>query len=85
MLSFFGFLLTTIQYMQRINMSVGIVCMINNTRLAEINYLNKTKDFINGPPIIETLAVENETLTEQQCAFTKQEKNLLKVFQILIK
>ena len=80
MLSFFGFLLTTIQYMQRINMSVGIVCMINNTRLEELSLENKAKSLIDQEFKNLTNFVKNETIAEHQCAFTTLERSLSKVY-----
>jgi hypothetical protein len=80
MLSFFGFLLTTIQYMQRINMSVGIVCMINNTRLEELSLKNKVKSLIDEEFKNLTKFVKNETIAERQCAFTTLERSLPKVY-----
>jgi ACS family sodium-dependent inorganic phosphate cotransporter-like MFS transporter 5 len=81
MLSFFGFLLTAIQYMQRINMSVAIVCMINNTRLEEISHLT---EFSNSTFVKnydkEISQVKNESFflvneevkkRDEKCSFTK--------------
>ena len=54
-------------------MSVAIVCMINNTRLEEINYLTNSKDLVSE-------ANKNDTIiNERKCVFTKLEKHAQKV------
>jgi hypothetical protein len=54
-------------------MSVAIVCMINNTRLEEINYLTNSKDLVSDQTKNETV------INDRKCAFTKLEKHAQKV------
>ncbi len=56
LLAILVFYLTSVQYMQRINMSVAIVCMINNTALKEIkmNQLANSSEFAETQLLNET-------------------------------
>ena len=73
MLSFLGFLLTAIQYMQRTNISVGIVCMINNTRLEELALSSPGPHSNQTNKHVGLLA--NSSQVQEQCAFQKVEKS----------
>ncbi len=77
LVAFLAFLLTAIQYMQRINMSVAIVCMINNTRLAEISRESKNRT-ISRLSSTNDLSFNSSALLmhdhghhNQKCAFQK--------------
>ena len=59
LLAILVFYLTSVQYMQRINMSVAIVCMINNTALKETSI----NEFVNSSEVVSTQLL-NETLLD---------------------
>ncbi len=54
-------------------MSVGIVCMINNTHLEEINHHNLAKNF-SFKLLSEENSLGNNLSNHQMCAFKKVEK-----------
>ncbi len=79
LLAVLAFLLTAIQYMQRINMSVAIVCMINNTRLEEIHHENKILALKNNPFTSDThsnnhLRKNPFKISKEKCAYEKSNK-----------
>ncbi len=77
LLAVLAFMLTAIQYMQRINMSVAIVCMINNTRLEEINHEDKVSALKNQPITINTVHENHSKNSKQHCAYQKSNKTII--------
>jgi hypothetical protein len=79
LLAVLAFLLTAIQYMQRINMSVAIVCMINNTRLEEMHHQSKILSLNNKSVTSDTysknyLHKSPFKISKKKCAYEKSNK-----------
>ena len=69
LLTFLIFCGIAVQYMQKIDMGIGIVCMINNTALEPHH----------NPPNLHTSLIYFSNLTNDTCYFKQEENSTSKV------